>query len=378
MPETIRPAHHLTMPPSAAPWLCICPRFVPRGDSQEDEDAAEGTRLHELFSQALLGTNKSFHVQEEEIPDTDETELIRWARDYVFTRVIVLQPTGVEILLPICEPDGREITFGHADYVHDEFDRVLVFDLKSGHQEYNCHAQLNLYALGAMQRFKVMRAECHVVRPRLKTAMSWEIEYGPALDQALEIERAIADQDSPHVPCDGCAYCKRALDVACPALNERALAVAGGREDWPPLENYHASQICNARDMAKALTLADHMEDWISGVKYQAREMILKNGAEIPGRKLQRRVTRSCPDIMGAYARLGLAPDEFIGACSMSLPNVEKAVAAKEKLSTAKAKAVVSERLAGLIESKESFSIVKDRKSKITQGEIVNANDPKE
>jgi hypothetical protein len=214
-------------------------------------------------------------------------------------------------------------------------------------------------------------------RPEVRSVTAWLLfgRYRRAVSESFTradavaiVEAVIARRESPDrvpEPCDFCSWCANA--ATCPALVNRAVAVAENREDWRgelPAD-WHASAITDPEQMARALTLAKFVADWSDAVKHHATELA-KSGVEIPGFKLQeRRGRKEITDIAEAWNLVdGILPQpDFLRCCSLSMPKLAEAVATAGGIAKAKAEREIAERLAPVTaEGKPSVSLVKDRK----------------
>jgi hypothetical protein len=93
-------------------------------------------------------------------------------------------------------------------------------------------------------------------------------------------------------------------------------------------------------------------------------EHLAKAGAVLPGYRLQdRRGLREVSDLATAFARTGLPPDQFVGACKLSLPKLGEVYPSARGMSKAAAVREIENTLADLIhEGPSTVSVVADRK----------------
>lgn len=349
---------HHTLSPSAFPAWEHCPAFNP--DPTETEYAAEGTKQHKALAALLHGDGEPLATLSQ-----DARESVEWAARYVFDKVDEAAterdraPIETERRLRHVDEDGKEVYFGTADAVSGN----LLFDYKSGDDTRDYRAQLAGYALALFDLlFDCERVACHLLYGRIRRVNVFTFTREEAAAIVYPILRARADANRNPTPCDWCGYCADRL--TCPALTVRAVAVAEAREDWkgelPAIA--HPSKITDPGLMAKALTLARFVSEWCDSVKHHALELA-KTGAAIPGFTLQeRRGTRTVEDLNTAYARTGLEPAAFLGACKLSLPKLAEAYAEAKGLKKAAAAREVENLLADLItEAAPTLSLVRER-----------------
>jgi hypothetical protein len=94
------------------------------------------------------------------------------------------------------------------------------------------------------------------------------------------------------------------------------------------------------------------VESFIEALREEAKKR-LQDGQEIAGRKLQAgRTNRSIEDISTAFQRAGLDSDQFLSACKVSIPCLEKIFAASNDMKPKEAKAKLEELLSDVLVSK--------------------------
>jgi hypothetical protein len=128
-----------------------------------------------------------------------------------------------------------------------------------------------------------------------------------------------------------CEYCGR--KAQCPALNQLALTVATSYDPSLILpEIVHGHQITDPSMMSRALLIAPILEEWVKGVKKAGLAMRMESGVEIPGWTLaERKGARKITNAQSAWDSVKdiISPEEFAGCADVSMPDLEKAVAAK-------------------------------------------------
>lgn len=286
--------------PSSLPALAQCPKF----EGGSSEFALEGTNRHRVLSEIWNGNTDALN----KLPE-DQRDGVQWAVDY-----IRLHAPLSDYLINF---EARGV------FITDDFDEVpgsidaecgpVIFDLKWRMRDYG--AQMAAYALIKLARQKWDQIEIRVLFAESQTAQVYKLTEDEARAVVEPIIKRAKDTNATEKPCDYCGWCAKRL--SCPALNAMAQTVANGREDWK-LEQYHASEIAQPEQMAKALTLARHLKQWIKGVEHFAKEMVIKQGVAIPGHELkERKGKRQCTDLNGVFNALGLAPEQFLQCCDI-------------------------------------------------------------
>lgn len=293
---------------SSLPALSECPCFEP-GTSEFQQD---GTDRHKALELHFAGDDSLLEM----LPDEDQ-DGIRWAADYIRLNAPMREyplrwekeNSGVAIVNGFSEvPGTADLTCGPVD----------IFDLKW--RSANYEAQMANYALIRYQETSLspeIPINVHLLFACFKRAEVLRFDYQTAEAIVSRIAAAYEDPGKQPNPCGYCGWC--ANRVTCAALNQRAQAVAAGREDWK-LQQYHASAITTPEEMSKALALASLLEKWAKAVKWHAKEMVIKQGIAIPGYVLKSENGKSsCADVLGAFNASGLAAEEFLQCCEFRL-----------------------------------------------------------
>ncbi|MCP4638871.1 MAG: DUF2800 domain-containing protein [bacterium] len=320
--------HHSQFAPSSFPALRECPCF--RGGVESDA-ASRGTFLHEAFALMLKGEDAPDGVE------PDELAGLEWARDYVDVHRDSDAPLEVEQRVEFLGEDFEVIYFGTADAIGG----AHFFDLKTGRKRDTYRYQMLGYAAAIMQRDSLDNVTVHELYSAIQYATSYNVQDVDALSTINDIIATVHDPDKQPQPCDFCNWCADA--ATCPALNERALAVMDGRDDWA-LENYATSEILAPSEMAKALALAKQLEQWCKSVTYHAKELA-KNGVEIPGWEERERTVREIKDLPEAWKLSGIPQEEFLKCCKVKLGDLEKAYAKAHDIKPTPAKKRMAEAL---------------------------------
>ena len=289
--------------PSSLPALKQCPCFAASGSDFADE----GTDRHHAFKAALLGDDSLLNL----LPG-DDRDGVLWAVDYVKLKAnLADHPLHLEqgltlVLSNLEEMPGTPDAVCHLD----------IFDLKWRKRDYTsqmaAYAAMRLQELGFPGTITV-----HILFGAFQRA---EVKAFDTAAAQREIDPIIARYHDPAkqpVPCDYCDWCANAL--TCPALNNRALAVVAGREDWQ-LDQWHASEITDPPQMARALRAVPHLRKWCDAVEHFADEMWQKRGLEIPGCQLKEsRGKQYATDLEGIYHAAGVPLPQFLKCCTVRM-----------------------------------------------------------
>jgi hypothetical protein len=293
--------------PSSLPALAECPCF----ESGSSDFADEGTQRHEALKAHFEGNDLLLNA----LPD-EERDAVKWAADYIRLKSHSEHPIIVERTLTATLPNFDEITG-----TPDAACYLDIFDLKWRERDYTtqmaAYAFLHLSEIGHEGPVTI-----HILFGAFHRVETLKVDMDSAVRTIMPIiERATAKDRQP-APCTYCGWCSARL--TCKALNERAQAVAAGREDWQ-LEQYHASAILDPVEMGKALALAKHLSKWIDGVEHHAKEMAVKQGVTIPGWTLKTKAgKRSTFDMAGAFNATGLPSEQFLACCEIRLTTDKK------------------------------------------------------
>ena len=96
-------------------------------------------------------------------------------------------------------------------------------------------------------------------------------------------------------------------------------------------EEFHPSKVTSPVAMAAMLDLASSVDKWVQSARHHFTQAAL-NGADIPGYELrEKKAMRSVDDAKATWAvvRDVVGQEEFLEACSISLPELEKAWCAR-------------------------------------------------
>ena len=343
--------HHPLGPSNHNAWA-LCPRYESTPVDPEDTEhpANKGTRIHEAAESILQGDSKV---------DCEEGEW--YAGEIQKLMKAGVEQFSAEYTLQLFDDSFEEVYFGTADCVWIDGNTVCVGDLKTGRVYVDARPQIMAYAVAAMQRFGLTKGRGYACWSKLRQVDEWEFTYEEALAEVMQTIK----REGPATPCQYCEYC--AISDRCPALSKVAELVANGYNDEPyALSTWHSSEITKPEEMSQALEICDLLEGWIKSVKFHASEMMIKGGLDIPGRKIQKRAgSAKIRDLNEAYGLLGLEPDQFIRACTASIPKLAEVYAETKDLKKAAATKEVKKILEPITDyGAESVFLAKEKGNK--------------
>jgi hypothetical protein len=288
----------------------------------ETEYSRRGTELHSVAAAAL---SEGWDVLEATPDDLDGQDIlapwlatVRRAWDHLRGELMVEHRFSLEAL--------HELYWGTADAVVLAPPHLWVGDLKTGgghpvpvrRPDGRPNFQLAGYALGVLQSLPpgtiINQITLCVVQPRRNSIQTTELTPDEVMDLAGDLveiaERALAP-DAPLVPGEHCSFCRGA--VVCPALHERALAVAATEfDDERPIEERRPRPPADLtpEQLALVLDAASLVKIWIAAVEAHARGAA-ERGLVIPGWKLAaKRSTRKWASEEDASAALTFLLEE--------------------------------------------------------------------
>lgn len=331
--------HHKILSPSSFPMLQRCPCYA---SGEPGEAALSGTRQHRYLAARLT----SAEIPEDAFGcDATERSQVEWAEDYV--RRFIGESRCVEERLTLLGDDFEEITFGTLDVVgladRAQGERLVVMDYKSG-EDHGYVPQMAVYARMAMIRYAKTTCEVHEVYGRYGRASKYDLTLSDT-DFILDIIDSVNNPDKQPRLNEFCKWCVKqgecheTTDAIVRVATEYEPDGAVARLPLDDVATWHASQITDPRQMSIVLEVATCLGDWAKSVKEHAKRAAM-DGMEIPGYTLKDgKNTRAFASVVDAYHASGLGPDEFLACCSASVPDVEKAMAAKSGHKSEKVKA---------------------------------------
>ena len=349
---------HHEYSPSKLNLLRKCEKFesLPP-DPDRHRQMSRGTALHEKLADSLTGKRV-------ELSGSDDGG-VAWAKDFILSRHRP-EELKVETKLHLLDEEMREVTAGTPDvWVPPQIEgaRAFLYDFKTG-EGYDYSTQMKAYAAMAGYVSGADVVEVTILYADRKSAFTTHVHAESARQEIISLIQRIMHGEGKETPNEFCGWCAKAS--ICPALKERALAIAGGREDWT-LENYHSSQISTAVEMGKALRLAKLMEKWCESVHYHAQKLaesgIVPDGFEYSRRAGSRYIT----DIQKAFERSGLTAEEFMACCSVGVGDLSEAIAKRVGVSPAVTSKKLNAILGDALAQKPETKVLRAQKRRIEE-----------
>lgn len=268
-----------------------------------------------------------------------ERENVEWAEDYVRTHTSDTYPMIWE--------EGGQLDFdgvklsGRWDLLNGD----NAFDLKNRppSEGRSFDHQIALYAIMMMSHLGTDRISFHVMYAATQTAKVVEF----TIESAEKIVREAIDnaKKGEATPCAYCAWCN--LAATCPALNDTALKV--GQEYSNELAAYDPKDLTNPTNLSRALMFSRALKNWQDQVEALAKEAAL-NGVVLDGFKLtERMLPARVENLNVAFNVIGLPAENFMSACSLSIPKLCDAFASANGVKKAEAKTEVMALLADVL-----------------------------
>jgi len=239
-----------------------------------------------------------------------------------------------------------DIWSGQIDLILHWGDKVLIIDWKTGRVGTGNAAadniQLRAYAVLVRKNLNIKEAYVAIVQPmaqKYTIAHYDETDLIAAETQIQGIVEAAMHHEAPRTPSpSACKYCR--AKAICPEAGAVTNDLVLSPASVPTLTN---------ESIADFLEKADVVEAFIEAIRDEAKTRLM-NGEEIAGRSLQAgRTSRSVEDITAAFEKSGLKPEEFLSACKLSIPSLEKIFATSHDIKPKEAKATLEEMLGGVL-----------------------------
>jgi len=234
--------------------------------------------------------------------------------------------------------------FGTVDRVIIKGGHVDLVDFKFGVGEID-DADMNIqgqaYLLGVMDKFpELQTATVHFLIPRRDEVLTHNYTRADMEDIRLRINMIVEKaelENAEAIPnTEGCRYCKHKL--SCPALSDKMLPLAkkysASVEDFEMSlwGNYSPEKVDDPIVLSKMLNVAQVVDKWQAAAKKQALKLAVEEGAEIPGYDLHyRNASMGIEDAQEAFDAVShiMSPDDFMGACKVSVSALAKKYAEK-------------------------------------------------
>ncbi len=264
---------------------------------------------------------------------------------------------------------GKEVTFqslveqrlwwkgewsGQADRIDIFEDAALVIDYKTGRGEVtpaDRNMQLRGLAVLVKRRFPTLKKiYVAIIAPRsIGTTLACYDEEGlaAATEEVLELVSEISKEHAPRTPApSACKYCP--AKSVCPEVAEKALTLP----DSP------APTTLTSEKLSELLVIAEYVEDYIMAIRMEAKSR-LALGVPLKGWYMKDGAKkRAIENPTAAYNILAdkMSPEDFAGACSVSVTSLEKAYAKSTGLKGKAAKEAFDSELAPVITTKQNAS----------------------
>lgn len=243
---------------------------------------------------------------------------------------------------------------GQSDRIDLWDDSALVTDYKTGRGEVEPaerNLQLRGLAVLTKRRFpKLKKVYVAIIAPMaggVTLAEYDEESLAAATDEVLELIKTISEEHAPRTPTpSACKYCP--ARSVCPEVSEKALA----------LPDNPAPTTLTAEKLSELLLVAEYVEDYIMALRQEAKSR-LTQGVPVKGWYMKDGAKkRAIEDPTAAFQILAdkMSPEDFAGACSVSVPSLEKAYAKATGLKGKAAKEAFEAELAPVITTKQNAS----------------------
>lgn len=318
-------------------------------------DSERGDRVH-----AYLGapTNENWNALDDEEKDI-ATNCETLARKTV-ERFLGLDPepqVSTEKRIWLFDESLNHIFSGQADRIHVRDDRGLVLDFKTGRDEVTEAAgnwQLRALAVLASEAYGLNEVTVAIIQPWVSPQVtSARYTQRDLITSSILLRaglQASKEEFAPRRPGEKqCRYC-RAKSV-CPEAQGAIAAVATLNTQWAAIL---------PSDKLKLYDLCDRADRVTESIRRNIKADLTANPDAIPGLKLgagsKQRKLKDGATVQDVFTRLSdkLDVQTFLGACSLKVAEAEKAYRKATGAKANEAKAEFNQRLADVIEEKES------------------------
>ncbi len=243
---------------------------------------------------------------------------------------------------------------GQSDRIDVWQDCALVADYKTGRGEVEPAAsnmQLRGLAVLTKRRFPTLKkVYAAIIAPMaggVTLAEYDEEALAAATEEVLDLVKAISEEHAPRTPApSACKYCP--ARAVCPEVAEKALAL----NDAP------IPTTLTTEKLSELLLVAEYVEDYIMALRMEAKNR-LTQGVPVKGWYMKDGAKkRAIENPTAAYNILAdkMSPEDFAGACSVSVTGLEKAYAKCTGLKGKAAKEAFDAELAPVITTKQNAS----------------------
>jgi len=341
----------MSLRPSSLPALKECPQFE---SGPAKSFTKEGTKRHEALGSMFKGEGK-LSDDWKDVLDDESIEGIEWAYDYIKVKAPMSDhELYIERVGEVMDDCFNQVMQGTKDYECGPH----LFDIKWRRRNYR--EQMAAYALMMIQEFGWENITVHILFMESLKPQVFKLNEDECWEIINAVRISASDPTAQPVPCDYCSWCSHQL--SCEAVNERVQAVVDGREDWE-LENYHASQITDPEELAKAIDIARTVKKWADAVEHFAKDYLF-SGKQIPGWEIKskagRRVVNSVED---AFSLCAMEQGDFLKCCTVQFSKLVESRKVRDGISKHVAEKEI-ERMLGDVcgRSKSSYQLTKTKK----------------
>lgn len=343
--------HHPTMSPSSLPAKNICPRY--QGSKTAGHAAQRGTIQHMALEDAFKGRPISVGLE------PDEVENVEYAYQFIKSCVEKELAKNVadgqsEVQVSISDSQFNEVSFGTIDFGIGD----VIFDYKSGRMR-NYTEQMTAYAVGWCQEMGLQKVKVYEVYGREKRYRHYVVDASDGVKLIEEIKAKVDDKTLPPVLCEYCGWC---------AKKDRCKVRVGSIDQvsklMVPETKLEVISPAKATDeqLPQLKEVADVIKSWAKDVDDELKSR-LDAGKEIDGWEMvEKNGGAFITDILMASKLSKLSAEEFVSACSASIPKLANVVQEKNRLTKKGARELVESRLASVIDHKASTKTLKRTK----------------
>lgn len=339
--------HALLSASSSHKWLVCTPsaRLEEQFENKTSEYMAEGTLAHEIAEFKLrkyffVGiTKRSYNAQMKKFENDENysTEMQGHTDSYLnYVKELALQSNtkpfvAIEQMIDYSKyvPEG----FGTADFLMILGDTLYIVDFKYGKGvlvSAEDNPQMKLYALGALEQFKILypisKVKMAIFQPRLDNISEFEMPAGMLEMWGNTVVKIQAEKaykgEGDFVQGEHCKFCK--AKGSCRFRTS---------ENLKAYEEARNTAILTNTELGQVLLKTEGLEDWAKDLKAEALEQILK-GNKVEGWKaVEGKSNRKITDVDKAFEILksnGIEEALLYERKPITLTELEKVVGKKQ------------------------------------------------
>ena len=330
--------HALLSASSSHKWLACTPsaKLEEQFENKTSSYMAEGTLAHEIAEfkarNYFFGgiTKRSYNAQMNKEMQTHTDIYLEYLKGLALqtaTKPFVAIEQTVDYSKYV--PEG----FGTADFLMISGDTLHIIDFKYGKGklvEAEDNPQMKLYALGALEQFKMLypitRIKMSIVQPRKDNIAEFEMPAGMLEMWGNTVVKVQAEKafkgEGEFVPGEHCGFCR--AKGLCRARNDKNLKA---------YEEAKNTAILSNSELGEVLTKTEGLAEWVKDLENTALEQILE-GHEVAGWKaVEGRSNRKITDVDKAFEILsanGIEEALLYERKPLTLTALEKVVGKKE------------------------------------------------